>query len=85
MRRYRQLFVRYLLNVLVWIDIGFNVFAFGGSPYETISSRVGRQRDEGRRWACIFCKLLDKLDPQHCAKSKVDDHGKTLPNWWKEG
>lgn len=41
---------------------------FNGSEDETISSRAGRhQHDE--KWACLLCKLLDKLDPDHCNKS----------------
>jgi len=74
---------RYLLNLLIWIDIGCNVWLFGGSPYETISSRVGKRRDRGERWACIFCKWLDKLDPQHCSTAQVNDYGKAAAPWWK--
>lgn len=73
----------YILNILLWLDIGINVLLFGGSPYETISSRVGKQQANGAKWACIFCKLLDKLDTRHCENSQVPDYGKTLPNWWK--
>lgn len=43
--------------------------ATGGSEDETISSRANRARGEGRRWGCILCKLLDRLDKDHCAKS----------------
>lgn len=41
----------YFLNFLIWLDIGINVMVFGGSPYETLSSRIGRQRDKNARWA----------------------------------
>lgn len=43
--------------------------AFGGDPDETISSRAGKEKKRGRRWACVLCRLLDKLDPDHCEKS----------------
>lgn len=48
--------------------------AFNGSEDETISSRAGRHcRDshpeDREQWACLLCKLLDKLDPNHCEKS----------------
>jgi DNA polymerase III delta prime subunit len=43
--------------------------ATGGSEDETISSRANRARLEGRRWGCVLCKLLDKLDKDHCEKS----------------
>lgn len=75
--------MRYLLNILIWFDIGFNVLIFAGSPYETISSRVGKRRDKGERWACVLCKLLDRINKQHCATSQVNDYGKTAENWWK--
>lgn len=44
--------------------------AFGGSEDETISSRAARARDSGRKWGCILCKLLDRLDENHCDKSR---------------
>jgi hypothetical protein len=43
--------------------------AFGGNEDETISSRAGRARRKGRRWACLLCRLLDALDKDHCERS----------------
>jgi hypothetical protein len=48
--------------------------AFNGQMDETISSRAGRHcRDshpeDREAWACWLCKLLDKVDPDHCQKS----------------
>lgn len=43
--------------------------AFGGHEDETISSRAGRARRQGKRWACLLCRLLDALDPGHCERS----------------
>jgi len=43
--------------------------AFGGDEDETISSRAGRAKRDGKRWGCIFCKLLDRFDKNHCEKS----------------
>jgi hypothetical protein len=43
--------------------------AFGGNEDETISSRAGRARRKGRRWACLLCRLLDALDQDHCERS----------------
>lgn len=43
--------------------------ATGGDPDETISSRANRGRSEGRRTWCLLCRLLDKLDPDHCKRS----------------
>lgn len=43
--------------------------AFGGSEDETISSRAGRAKRQGKRWACVLCRLLDAIDPNHCERS----------------
>lgn len=43
--------------------------AVGGNEDETISSRANRARGEGRRWGCVLCRLLDRLEKDHCAKS----------------
>ena len=70
---------KYLLNILLWIDIGCNVIIFGGSPYETMSSRSGKQADKGVVWACKFCAILSKIfGPQHCKNSEVPDYNKTI-------
>lgn len=41
----------------------------GGYVDETISSRAGRLRREGRGWACVLCRLLDWLKKNHCKDS----------------
>jgi hypothetical protein len=41
----------------------------GGSEDETISSRAGRLRKEGRGWACVLCRVLDWLQKDHCVNS----------------
>lgn len=41
----------------------------GGSEDETISSRAGRLRKQGRGWACVLCRALDKLEKNHCDNS----------------
>lgn len=46
--------------------------AFGGSEDETISSRAGKARREGRRWGCVLCRWLDELDAGHCERSIED-------------
>lgn len=43
--------------------------AANGDPDETISSRANRARAERRRWGCVLCGLLDRIDPGHCAAS----------------
>ena len=49
--------------------------AFGGSEDETISSRAGRAARRGDRWGCVLCKLLDKIDPDHCEGAIEPDEG----------
>lgn len=43
--------------------------ATGGDMDETISSRAGRLRGEGRGWACVLCWALDWLERDHCKNS----------------
>jgi len=52
--------------------------AFGGHEDETLSSRAGKAAREGKRWACVFCRLLDRLDPNHCEKAIEPDEGKPM-------
>ena len=52
--------------------------AFGGHEDETLSSRAGKAARQGKRWACVLCRLLDRLDPNHCEKAIEPDEGKPL-------
>lgn len=65
---------RYLWNWLIWIDIGFNVL-FGGSPDETISSRIGKRTREDCPFCYWVCRGLHLIDPNHCEKSVKRDRG----------
>ncbi len=47
-----------------------------GDEDETISSRAAKARRAGRRWGCVLCSLLDRIDPDHCEKSIEHDRGK---------
>jgi DNA polymerase III delta prime subunit len=44
--------------------------AFGGNEDETISSRANRARSERRSWGCILCRLLDRIEKDHCKNSE---------------
>ncbi len=57
------------LRIAIAFDQLFNAAA-NGSEDETVSSRAARARDAGRRWGCVLCRLLDKIDPGHCDKSR---------------
>ncbi len=39
-----------------------------GVAGEYISARANRGRLEGTIWACRLCKILDKIDKDHCKK-----------------
>lgn len=41
----------------------------GGDPRETISSRAGKAQKNGKRWACLLCRLLDAIQRGHCTQS----------------
>ncbi|MCY0916244.1 hypothetical protein [Massilia antarctica] len=43
--------------------------ATNGHMDETISSRANRARTNGRRWGCVLCRLLDRIDKDHCTRS----------------
>jgi hypothetical protein len=61
---------KYLFSLLVAIDQFVNAL-LGGYADETISYRSAVAMRRGERWGCVLCKLLDKIDPDHCAKTIV--------------
>lgn len=65
---------KWLWNILIAIDQLFNAI-LGGDPDETISSRAGKAKKEGKLWACILCKFLHILDNNHCTDSIEEDEG----------
>ncbi len=58
----------YLMNLLISLDQLGNTI-LGGLPDETISSRAAKAKLAGKKWGCVLCKWLDKLDKDHCDKS----------------
>ena len=66
---------RYLINILIWLDQGFNTILFLGSPDETLSSRVGRNTSLVG-WKGSLCRFAEKVidllfGKGHC-KNKVE-------------
>lgn len=59
----------FLYEKLVWADITLNVWLLNGNAHETISQRAAWSRNRGKRWGCILCGLLDKIDAGHCDRS----------------
>jgi hypothetical protein len=70
---------RYFWNILIALDQLLNTL-FLGDPDETISSRAGKYAAQRRGWfPCALCRLLDKIDPHHCAKSiEADEGGRSI-------
>lgn len=67
---------RWFINILVGMDQLANAVA-GGDPDETISSRCGK-REKSNRLCKWLCKMLNKLDPRHCADAIEADEGKRV-------
>ncbi len=57
--------------IAVALDDAANV-AGNGRLGQTISARAAQARSEGRRWGCVLCRLLDRLDSGHCDRALVD-------------
>lgn len=60
------------------IAVGFDQLAnvtANGDEDETISSRAAKARNAGRRWGCVLCRVLDRIDKDHCTKSLELDEG----------
>lgn len=66
---------RYAWNILIALDQFVNVMFFMGDPDETISSHAGKAARKGKRWACVLCKILDRIDMRHCEKNIEADEG----------
>lgn len=62
------------MRLLILLDVAINRL-FNGRV-ETISARAGRGVASGRRWACVLCRLLDRIDPGHCAAAVSDPLGR---------
>ena len=61
----------YLLNILIWIDQGFNTI-LGGDPDHTVSGRVEYNATLGYPWAIKLEKWINFVffwQPDHCNKS----------------
>lgn len=62
---------RYFWNLVVLLDIAGNVIFLAGNAHETVSQRAAWSRDQGKRWGCVLCRVLDSLSKDHCSRSIV--------------
>ena len=65
---------RYAYNILISLDQFGNTLA-GGSPDETISSRIGKNPRVSFLSKGLY-KFLNWLQPNHCEKAIEADEGK---------
>jgi len=65
---------RYFWNLLIAIDQCFNALT-GGDPDETISSRVGKNKDKSKL-SRFLSGFLDLFEWNHTEKSIEKDEGK---------
>lgn len=67
---------RYIWNLLIALDDLANAILMG-DPQETMSSRMGKHLAKHDCPFCNFmCKLLNKIQKDHCVKSIELDRGK---------
>lgn len=58
-------------KIALAVDEAGNV-AGNGQLGQTISARAAQARNEGRRWGCVLCRWLDRLDAGHCDRALED-------------
>jgi len=59
-------------RVLLVIDQFINVLFWNGSQDETTSSHIGRriQKHKANKFELLLCKMLSKIEKNHCNKSR---------------
>ena len=58
----------YFQRVLLGLDQFANAIV-GGNPSDTISYRAAVARSKGECWGCVFCRILNLLQKDHCDKA----------------
>ena len=70
---------KYIKNVGISIDQFFSTLT-GGDADETISSRLGKAKENGSKFAIGVCWVINKIlfwsDTPHCVDSIEKDEGK---------
>lgn len=57
----------YLINIAIAADFMLNAL-LAGDPAETLTRRMARAGREGRWYGCVFCRLMDLIDTDHCRR-----------------
>lgn len=58
-------------HIAFMVDETCNVDANGKVNW-TISARAAKAWYAGKTWGCVLCKVLDAIQPGHCAKALED-------------
>ena len=61
---------QYLVNILVGVDQLANA-VLGGDPMQTISYRSAMAEEEHKRWGCVLCRWLSKIQKDHCERTRI--------------
>ena len=69
----------YIWNILISLDCLCNAI-LGGDSQETMSSRMGKKlvKHENCPVCTFLCKILNKIQKDHCVKAIETDRGETL-------
>lgn len=59
-------------RILLTFDHLLNVVT-GGLPGQTLSGRAQTARNQGKRWGCVLCGILDWLERDHCRMALEGD------------
>ena len=63
-----------LLSLLRVLDrLGGILLFHDGEEDATISTRAALARNQNKRWGCVLCKILDKINPGHCDQAIQTD------------
>jgi hypothetical protein len=66
---------KWIMNILISVDQFGNAIT-GGDADETLSSRFGKAKIEGKWWGRFNCWWLDLIDKGHCEGAIESDEGK---------
>jgi len=61
-------------KIIVAYDMLANA-STGGDDGETVSARAYKASLNGNKYGCLLCKLLDRLQPNHCENSIKPQEG----------
>lgn len=55
-------------RILTGLDVAANA-VLNDDKIQTISQRAAIARNDGKKWGCVLCKLLDRIKKNHCDES----------------